>query len=241
MKVVKYLLLLCMSLFLLNCSKATIAVNLSTVIAAVPFGAGVARWLLKSDYTFESTSGSGILVSFAMTRSGVEDGIAVYYGSFGMDLEKMWTKPMNEMFDSEDGMIDSSDITIDFSKLRIRSSSSNYFVSEDMDKEAIVTVYTNWLGDSTTRYGNFPQHEYCEYNTVKPQELEDGWCANTSHNTNCVSRIEEGVGHGFRDMCLLLKYETTEALTNPPQSFIIDVEIPLILEVVLTGKELVSK
>jgi len=212
MKPIKYLLLFCITLFFITCSSIITSPGIHLGVTALGWGSLALRWLFKSDYTFRTISESGILVSLVMTRTGVENSTVVYYGSFGMDLNKMWTEPMGSMFNKPKSLIDSSDISIDFGGLRARAGQGEYFDPVDLDKSGILTVFTNWISDTVAVYGLAPSHSYCNFNVITPRMLQDDWCDNTSHDTACITQIRRGVDEGFKDMCLLVKYTPTVPL-----------------------------
>lgn len=248
MRMIIYTILFCI-LFFSACT--TTVTTISPVIGlAVPLAqltGPVLRHLNKSTYRFRTTSSSGIFVSILMSRRGVEDSTIVYYGSFGLDLKSMWTDPMNAMFSSPNSIIDSGDISINFEGLRaftgqnaFLTSEEEYFDSADLDKQGLLDVYTNWMSDTDAVYPFTPTHYYCRFQSVSPGELKDK-ADNTDHDDDCITQIRRGADEGFRDMCLLAKYELVDDLEgNPPETFVLNLEIPIIFNKNLTAKQLMS-
>ena len=200
-----------------------------------------AKWLMKSDYFFKTIGQSGIKISIVMSRDGMDDSSNVYYGSFGMDLNSMWKKPMKTMFTSG-SLISASAIKPDFSGMRVSYAGGAYFSAADLNKSADIEVFTNWIGDSAADYRYSPRHPFCEFTSVTPAILKDTTgVVNTYSDTACISNLRLSVDSGFVNTCLLVKYTSVAALVSPPQSFVLDFEIPVIINATLTADGIVDK
>jgi hypothetical protein len=178
-----------------------------------------------------------------MTKTGVEDSSYVYYGSFLMNLRKMWTEPIDSSLSSATSLLKPDDVKLQFDGMKVTCAyNAPFFNAIDIDKRGTIELFTNWVDDtSRTDYGISPTHFFCYFVHITPSQLKAGWNNNTFSDTACISGIKRNLSASFEDMCILVKYTPVDPLAQPPDEFVLDFKIPVNIDKTWSGKELISK
>jgi hypothetical protein len=234
--------------FLQSCTLTQKATLIHAFLSTcVPFAQAVVLNVITADYTFasEEPDSSGIRVSIVMSRVDISDSIWFYYGTFSLNLDEMWKKPIESMLDKPGSLIGSGDITVAFENLKVHAGENFPFEPVDLGKTGQIYVYTNWVSDSLpiSNYGLTPTHEYCYFNPITSSALLTGWIANTGYDPYCVDSVRVNLKAGFKNMCLMVKYMpiTPPYLAQPPEEFVLNMHIPLSFNKTLTGKQLIGE